>query len=511
MCHSDARFGGSRFYAFGISGVIYASASTLREQIPKLINVGDRGGIHMRASSYVGRVGGLAIVLGIGAGTAILGAGAAGASPEQSAASSAEGAGVAAGPSSARSGTSRPTGRSRTQRAAAAPEPITAGQRAGASERGLSGPRRGRDAVGVPAPAAAGGRDAAAAPEVRAAEVPSAAQTVTPVQLTERPAVSTASTPVAAAQTLALPIAVAEPAEASAAESAAAPLPGAPVLQAQPADSGAVVESVLVPLSGSGPRVPGGSAVSWVMAAAARRELSGSRAAVSLPAAAVSTGQDLDSGEASARALVVPAAAVNPSAADVEAQPTAAVSDAASPREASAESAISPKDNIDLLFSGLNSSIGWIPVVGTVINAVKFAIDTVGLAMAAITLDLPQAIAELGNLVVDTIGLVPVVGAPVASLLYQTVLGGNVKLGAVVQESLQSSLTADSTWSQYQFSVEAVDVAVGLFGSHAATATVSKPDYAGVGVIVDVINSGLELGWTVPLEGRLQLLALAFS
>jgi hypothetical protein len=117
----------------------------------------------------------------------------------------------------------------------------------------------------------------------------------------------------------------------------------------------------------------------------------------------------------------------------------------------------------------------------------------------------------LGKLVVDTIGLVPVVGAPVASLLYQTVLGGNVKLGAVVQESLQSYLTTDSTWSQYQFYVEAVDVAVGLFGSHAATATVSKPNYAGVGVIVDVINSGLELGWTVPLEGRLQLLALAFS
>lgn len=467
----------------------------------------------MRASSYVGRVGGLAIVLGIGAGTAILGAGAAGASPEQSAASSAEGAGVAAGPSSARSGTSRPTGLSRAQRAAAAPEPITAGQRAGAgaSERGLSGPRRGRDAVGVPAPAAAGGRDATTAPEVRAAAVPTAAQTVAPIQLTERPAVSTASTPAAAAQTLDLPMAVTEPAEASAAESAAAPLLGAPVLQAQPADSGTVVESVLVPLSGSGPRVPGGSAVSWVMAAAARRELSGSRAAVSLPAAAVSTGQDLDPGEARARALVVPAAAVNPSAADVEAQPIAAASDAASPREASAESAISPKDNIDLLFSGLNSSIGWIPVVGTVINAVKFAIDTVGLAMAAITLDLPQAIAELGNLVVDTIGLVPVVGAPVSSLLYQTVLGGNVKLGAVVQESLQSYLTADSTWSQYQFSVEAVDVAVGLFGSHAATATVSKPNYAGVGVIVDVINSGLELGWTVPLEGRLQLLALAFS
>lgn len=341
-------------------------------------------------------------------------------------------------------------------------------------------------------------------PEVRAAAVPSAAKTAEPVQLTddERAAVSSA---------VVVPIAVTEPAEAAAPASAAAPLLGAPALQAQPAGSGSMVEAVLVPLSGTGPLVPAESAMSWVMAAAARRELSGPRAAASLTAAAVPTGQDLDPGEAGAQELVVPAAAVNPIAADVEAQPTAAVSDAASPQEASAESAISPKDNIDLLFSGLNSSIGWIPFVGTVINAVKFAIDTVGLAIAAITLDLPQAIAELGNLVVDTIGLVPVVGAPVASLIYQTVLGGNVKLGAVVQESLQSYLSTDSTWSQYQFYVEAVDVAVGLLGSHAATATVSKPNYAGVGVMVDVINSGLELGWTVPLEGRLQLLALAFS
>ena len=149
--------------------------------------------------------------------------------------------------------------------------------------------------------------------------------------------------------------------------------------------------------------------------------------------------------------------------------------------------------------------------MGTVINAVKFAIDVVSLASAVFTLNFPQIIAELGNLVVDTIGLVPVVGAPVAALLFQTVLGGNVKLGNVVQESLQSYFDVDSTWSKYQFYVEAVDVAVGLGGSQAGTATVSKPNYAGVGVVVDITNSGLETGWSVPLQGRLQLLSLAFS
>lgn len=149
--------------------------------------------------------------------------------------------------------------------------------------------------------------------------------------------------------------------------------------------------------------------------------------------------------------------------------------------------------------------------MGTAINGVKFAIDAVGLAASVLAFDFPQVITELGNLTVDTIGLVPVVGAPIAALLFQTVLGGNAKLGSLVQESLQSFFDADSSWSQYQFYVEAVDVSVGLGGSHEGTAIVSKPSRSGVGVIVDVINNGFETGWSVPFEGRLQLLALAFS
>jgi hypothetical protein len=211
--------------------------------------------------------------------------------------------------------------------------------------------------------------------------------------------------------------------------------------------------------------------MSWVMAAAARRELGS-------PAAA---------------------------------QSASAVPSPAPLREASAVSTITPKDELDISFSGLNSSIGWVPVVGTAINAVKFAIDTISLASSVIALDFPQVITEFGNLVVDLIGLVPVVGAPVASLLYQTALGGNVKLGALVQGSLQDFFNVDSTWSQDQFNVDAVDVAIGLGGAHAGTATVSKPNYAGVGVVVDITNNGFEIGWSVPIEGRLQLIGLAFS
>lgn len=211
--------------------------------------------------------------------------------------------------------------------------------------------------------------------------------------------------------------------------------------------------------------------------------------------------------ESRSNALVGALPPVSPAAA---AQNTGAVPTTATLREASAASAITPKDNIDIAFSGFNGSIGWIPVVGTAINGVKFAIDSFSLAASVITLDLPQAITELGNLVVDLIGLVPVVGGPVASLLSQTVLGVNVKLGSLVQESLQNFLAGDSTYSRYQFNVDAVDVSIGLGGSQAGTATVSKPSYSGVPVIVDVTNTGFEFGWSVPLEGRLQLLRLAF-
>lgn len=257
------------------------------------------------------------------------------------------------------------------------------------------------------------------------------------------------------------------------------------------------VDAVLSGPLGASPGVPMESAMSWVVVAAARRDLGISAAEVTPTVAAPFVpprNADVTSAQSSAASTV----------------PAPAAADAAVPG-ASAASTITPKDSIDIGFSGLNSSIGWIPGVGTVINGAKLAIDVVSLAVSVLALDIAQVITEMGNLVADTIGLVPVVGAPVASLLYQTVLGGNAKLGALVQGSLQSYLDSDSLWAEDQFYVEAVDVAVGLGGSHAGIATVSKPNHAGVGVMVDITNTGFETGWSVPLEGRLQLLGLAFS
>lgn len=458
----------------------------------------------MRGSAYVGRVGGLAVALGIGAAVSVGGSGAAWASPGGDSSGASAGSAESAN-DSPRSGRSNPVARGSKGRvsrpaggvgsvgarldtaqsvadsaASLGVRGVTAAERSSvhpsASERSQhASPMASTLTVIAPQPSVAEDRVALAAPPVDTAVV--GPVLVVPQSTTSASVVGLADS--------------------------ASPDAAAPVMAAAPAQTAAAsgaVESVLAPLLGTGTDSPVQSPVSWVMLAAARRELGG-------PVAAPVQANAGSSVPAPGAADATPAATPNSAAA----QGAAAVSDPVPVGEGSAASTVTPKDSIDITFGGLNSSIGWIPVVGTVINAVKFAIDVVSLASAVFTLNFPQIIAELGNLVVDTIGLVPVVGAPVAALLFQTVLGGNVKLGNVVQESLQSYFDVDSTWSKYQFYVEAVDVAVGLGGSQAGTATVSKPNYAGVGVVVDITNSGLETGWSVPLQGRLQLLSLAFS
>ena len=276
-------------------------------------------------------------------------------------------------------------------------------------------------------------------------------------------------------------------------------VPAAPVRAPAAAAAAGVVEAVDGGWSGLVPGGPGESAASWVMVAATRRETGRPAAAQNEPSVAVPSGSLLD-----VEAAIVDQTTERP------ARPAPAAVGAPG-REASATVTISLKDKIDIEFSGLNSSIGWIPLEGTAINGVKFVIDAVSLVSSVFTLDFVQVITEVGNLIVDTIGLVPVVGAPIAALLSQTVLGVNVKLGALVQESLQTYFDSDSVWSEDQFHVDAVDVSVALGGSHPSIATVSKPNHAGVGVLVDVTNTGFESGWSLPLEGRLQLLALAWS
>ena len=204
-------------------------------------------------------------------------------------------------------------------------------------------------------------------------------------------------------------------------------------------------------------------------------------------------------------------ATVTPRSAAARAAASASVSASVVRRPTARAGALTPKDQIDLTFDGFNNSIGWVPGVGTVVNGIKLGFDVVSLAGSAITLNTAQIVTELGNIVVDFIGLVPVVGAPVASLIYETALGGNVKLGRLVQEDLQNFFSTDSTWADDQFQFDLVDVSPGIFGSYSAIATVSTPTHEGVGVAVDITNNGFETSWSVPLEGRLALLGLSLS
>jgi hypothetical protein len=208
---------------------------------------------------------------------------------------------------------------------------------------------------------------------------------------------------------------------------------------------------------------------------------------------------------------IADAAADKPRSTAARAAEVAPASQSILPQPTANAEALTPKDQVDLTFNGFNSSIGWIPGVGTVISGVKLAIDVVSLAGSVITLNATQVGTELGNIVVDIIGLVPVVGAPVASLIYETVLGGNLKLGRLVQESMQNLFSTDPTWADNQFQFDAVDVSPGIFGLYTGIATVSTPTQPGVGVAVDIVNNGFETSWSVPLEGRLALLGLSLS
>lgn len=455
----------------------------------------------MNASAFVGRVGGLAVALGVGTAAAAVGSGMAWAAPAEGSSSSAASGASASEEKSTRGQASRRAARSSEPgRAGANPVDVAASVTESRTPPVKVGVRSRGDRAVLPGPAVApdsfvpGKKSRAAVDLSAASESPSV----------EVEAVDSIASRVAVVE----PVLVAEPPMVQpgvslgpvgdlAAGGAAVPVMAA-AEAAQPAAQGSVVESVGDPVSGPGPAAPLGTAVSWVMLAAARREV-GSPAAVgsTLASAAVPTELLLDTPATTAtlKSAATQGAVALPSVV----------------RVATAATALTPKDITDITFGGLNSSIGWIPIVGTVINAVKFGIDTVGLVSSVIALDFPRVVTELGNLVVDSIGLVPVVGGPLAALLYQTVLGGNAKLGSWVQGSLQSYLDVDSTWSQFKFNVEAVDVSIGFGGSQPSVATVSKPNYPGAGVIVDVTNTGFETGWSVPLQGRLQLLSLAYS
>ena len=237
----------------------------------------------MRASEYVGRVGGLAIALGIGVATS--GLGAAWASPGDSSDSS-------AGADSSVSTGSVDTGPAARSRGGRASRPATADV-AGDS----SAPRDSRGAVMArPVDLADPRKNTVPAPVSAPGARPSSPMPVAPSphsganDRASLPAMNTGTSYTGPAVTQpATQMAAADPLPATDAVSVHADVPQMVVSPARPAAAG-TVDSVWSPLLGANPGAPVESAVSWVMLAAARRELGGARTAPAT-AAAVTTGQ----------------------------------------------------------------------------------------------------------------------------------------------------------------------------------------------------------------------------
>ena len=216
----------------------------------------------MRASAHVGRVGGLAVALGIGAAVVTGGAGFAWATPAD--ASDSPVSVDSAAPSDASASApnnrgSRPAGRS-------AP--------AASLGRGGGAQQRQQQANSSPRPNSAPAVAGLASALRRISPEPSSR-----IDLAARVAAATPAEPATGA-----PVAT----EVLTAPVSVAPADAAPVMVAAPAT--ASVGSVPSPLLGSGTGVPVESPVSWVVLAAARRELEAPSTVVA-PSLTLSTGQ----------------------------------------------------------------------------------------------------------------------------------------------------------------------------------------------------------------------------
>ncbi|WP_158230636.1 Ig-like domain-containing protein [Mycobacterium sp. shizuoka-1] len=97
---------------------------------------------------------------------------------------------------------------------------------------------------------------------------------------------------------------------------------------------------------------------------------------------------------------------------DVSTTPSAAVArataaDAGSPTEAEREQSV----------ADLNMSVGWIPGVGTVLNGLSLVSDFLDFTIAALRGDTADMGDEVADMTVDVIGMIPVVGAPLAGTI----------------------------------------------------------------------------------------------
>ncbi|WP_179470366.1 cadherin-like domain-containing protein, partial [Mycolicibacterium vinylchloridicum] len=67
----------------------------------------------------------------------------------------------------------------------------------------------------------------------------------------------------------------------------------------------------------------------------------------------------------------------------------------------------------------INMSVGWVPGVGTAINAMSLASDFLDFTLAALRGDAADMRDEIGDMVIDVVGMIPVVGGPLAATIHR--------------------------------------------------------------------------------------------
>lgn len=69
--------------------------------------------------------------------------------------------------------------------------------------------------------------------------------------------------------------------------------------------------------------------------------------------------------------------------------------------------------------AAFNLSAGWIPVIGTVYNGLSLLTDLGEFSTALGRGDIADVVDEIRDMAIDVVGMVPIVGAPIASIAYQ--------------------------------------------------------------------------------------------
>ncbi|MCX2931859.1 Ig-like domain-containing protein [Mycobacterium sp. CVI_P3] len=69
----------------------------------------------------------------------------------------------------------------------------------------------------------------------------------------------------------------------------------------------------------------------------------------------------------------------------------------------------------------INMSVGWVPGVGTLVNGLSLVADFLDFTIAALQGDFADMRDEIGDMTLDVIGMIPIVGAPLAATIHRAV------------------------------------------------------------------------------------------